>query len=348
MSASNGKSYDDVSRARDNIQRGIKQPSTLGTACFIGSRALDPFLQYGILAKGYGTNVIEKLGGNVLPQGPPLVTATPIDGLLGLSPYRSIIFGMSVGSMVKQNIHCAAIMQEQMPPQFGLAVGAFNSVFNSLNSLFFVCAQTSASANGQSFPQTPLLVGSALYVLGMALEFGSEIQRHVYKKDSKNKGKVYEGGLFGLSRHINYFGYTLWRTGYAIASGGWTWGAVTASWFVYDFNFRAIPVLQHYLEEKVSPFAFCYVLNMQMLTISSTETSTSTTSKLCPTSLCRTFTRSVTKTVVGVGFANYHCSCDTCKYPPFSLCIDEIARLSDAKCYFIYSYLPGEYCCHAS
>lgn len=255
MSSSEGKSYDAVSRAKDNIKRGIKEPSYIGTACFIGSRALDPFLQYGILAKGFGGNVIEKVGGKVLPQGPALITNTPLDGLLGLSPYRSIIFGMSVGSMVKQNLHCAAIMQEQMPPNAGLMIGAFNAVFNSLNSLFFVCAQTSASANGESFPQTPLIVGSSLYAIGMALEFGSEIQRHVFKKDPKNKGKVYEGGLFGLSRHVNYFGYTLWRTGYAIASGGWTWGAVVASFFVWDFNFRAIPVLQHYLEEKVSYYA---------------------------------------------------------------------------------------------
>ncbi|KAM0723693.1 hypothetical protein Q7P37_000681 [Cladosporium fusiforme] len=250
MSSSKDKSYDAVSRARDNIQRGIKEPSYLGTACFVGSRALDPFLQYGILAKGFGGNAIETLGGKVLPQGPALITNTPLDSLLGLSPYRSIIFGMSVGSMLKQNIHCTTIMQEQMPPQSALAVGAFNAVFNSLNSLFFVCGQTSASANGESFPQTPLIVGSSLYAVGMALEFGSEIQRHAWKKDPKNKGKVYEGGLFGLSRHINYFGYMLWRTGYAVASGGWTWGAVTASFFAWDFNFRAIPVLQHYLEEK--------------------------------------------------------------------------------------------------
>jgi len=252
MSAPKGKSYDETSRNKDNIRRGIKEPSPIGTACFVGSRALDPFLQYGILAKGFGGNAIEKLGGKVLPQGPALITNTPLDSLLGLSPYRSIIFGMSVGSMLKQNIHCTTIMQEQMPPQFGLAVGAFNSVFNSLNSLFFVCAQTSASCNGEHFPQTPLIVGSSLYVVGMTLEFVSEIQRHAFKKDKKNKGQVYEGGLFGLSRHINYFGYTLWRTGYAIASGGWTWGAVTASWFVGDFTLRGIPVLQHYLEERVS------------------------------------------------------------------------------------------------
>lgn len=152
MSSSRGKTYDEVSRASDNIQRGIKEPSYIGTACFVGSRALDPFLQYGILANGIGSNAIEKLGGNVLPQGPALFTNTPLDRILGLSPYRSIVFGMSLGSMVKQNIHCGVIMQEQMPPKFGLMVGAFNSVFNSLNSLFFVCAQTSASANGEHFP----------------------------------------------------------------------------------------------------------------------------------------------------------------------------------------------------
>jgi protein-S-isoprenylcysteine O-methyltransferase Ste14 len=282
MSSPKGKSYDEVSRARDNIKRGIKEPNYIGTACFVGSRALDPFLQYGILANGYGSNVIQKLGGEVLPQGPALFTNTPLDSLLGLSPYRSIIFGMSVGSMLKQNIHCATMMSEQMPPLNGLAVGAFNMVWNSLNSLFFVCAQTSASVNGEHFPQTPLIVGSSLYALGMALEFGSEIQRHVFKRDRKNKGKVYDGGLFGLSRHINYFGYTLWRTGYALAAGGWTWGAVTASFFVYDFNFRAIPVLQHYLEERVS--SMCGYLNR------STVQTTSNTSRPYHTSSCRSFT----------------------------------------------------------
>jgi hypothetical protein len=284
MSAPKGKSYDETSRNKDNIRRGIKEPSPIGTACFVGSRALDPFLQYGILAKGFGSNAIEKLGGKVLPQGPALITNTPLDSLLGLSPYRSIIFGMSVGSMLKQNIHCTTIMQEQMPPQFGLAVGAFNAFFNSLNSLFFVCAQTSASTNGEHFPQTPLIVGSSLYVIGMALEFGSEIQRHAFKKDKKNKGQVYEGGLFGLSRHINYFG--------------------------------GIPVLQHYLEERVSRQSkLLYVL---LLTVCSTVRSMSTTRPLCHTSLCRSYIESPAISGCRV---DSRCDCcvtalrDLCKYP---------------------------------
>merc|ERR1711939_296917 len=109
-----------------------------------------------------------------------------------------------------------------MPPAGGVVIGALNAVLNSLNSVFFICSQTSASANGEHFPQTPLIVGSTLYAVG----------------------------LFGLSRHVNYLGYTMWRTGYAMAAGGWTWGATVAAIFTYDFTQRGIPVLQHYLEEK--------------------------------------------------------------------------------------------------
>ncbi|KAK3117457.1 hypothetical protein LTR53_001144 [Teratosphaeriaceae sp. CCFEE 6253] len=244
------KTYESTSKGRDNIQRGVKQSNLLGTAAFFLTRAADPFLQYGILSNGLGVGLIERLRGTVLPKGPPLVTNTLLDHYVGLSPYRTILFAMSVGSMVKQNTHLTMIMQEQMPPLNGAIIGAFNAVCNSLNSLFFICAQTSASANGEHFPQTPLIVGSTMYTLGLFIEWYSEVQRHVWKKDPANKGKVYDRGLFGLSRHVNYFGYTMWRTGYALAAGGWVWGSVVGAWFTYDFTQRGIPVLQHYLQDR--------------------------------------------------------------------------------------------------
>lgn len=248
--APKAESYEKTSKARDNIIRGNHPQSQAGVLTFVGLRGLDPFLQYGILAKGYGSSIITTLGGSILPQGPALVTNSPLDGF-GLSPYRTILLSMAIGSMVKQNLYMVGISNERMEPRFAAEVGLFNSVFNSVNDLLFVCAQTSASANGQTFPQTPLLVGVSLFTIGMGLELGSEVQRHFFKKDPKNKGKVYEGGLFGLSRHINYFGYTLWRTGYAVAGGGWVWGAVTAAFFTSAFIGKSIPVLQHYLEDKV-------------------------------------------------------------------------------------------------
>lgn len=58
--------------------------------------------------------------------------------------------------------------------------------------------------------------------------------------------------MFGLSRHINYFGYLLWRTGYAVAAGGWLWGAFNASLALYGFVAQSIPELEGYTVERVS------------------------------------------------------------------------------------------------
>jgi len=217
----------------------------------LGLRAADPFLQYGILAKGWGSSAIEAVGSRTLPLGPALVTNTFLDGL-GLSPYRLILLAMATGSAVKQNYWLLGVSNEEMPPASSVLVSVFNTLCNSVNNLLFVCAATSASVNGEHFPQTPLLVGSAMYAVGIVTETVAEVQRMRFKKDPANKGKVYRGGLFGTARHVNYGGYTLWRAGYALAAGGWTWGAVVLAWFTFDFSRRGIPVLSHYCEERVS------------------------------------------------------------------------------------------------
>lgn len=153
--------------------------------------------------------------------------------------------------MVKQNIWVTAISGEPMPIPAALAVGIFNTIFNSVNSYLFICTQTSASiSSNASFPQIPLVVGSAMYTVGILTELISEIQRARFKKDPKNAGKPYTGGLWSLARHINYGAFTVWRAGYAIASGGWTWGLVTGAFFFYDFVTRGVPVLDEYCTKR--------------------------------------------------------------------------------------------------
>lgn len=44
----------------------------------------------------------------------------------------------------------------------------------------------------------------------------------------------------------------MWRTGMAIASGGFMWGLANLGFFFYDFTRRAIPALDEYAESKVS------------------------------------------------------------------------------------------------
>lgn len=93
--------------------------------------------------------------------------------------------------------------------------------------------------------------GAALFGTGLFIEFWSEVQRLAFKKEKANQGQVYTGGLFALSRHVNYFGYTVWRTGYALASGNWILPSLTAAWLTFDFIGRGIPVLDEYCTGRV-------------------------------------------------------------------------------------------------
>lgn len=79
--------------------------------------------------------------------------------------------------------------------------------------------------------------GLGLVVAGLLIEVLSEEQRKVFKAKSENKGKLCDEGalcksretrmdltardftgLFGLVRHPNYLGYTIWRTGLALST----------------------------------------------------------------------------------------------------------------------------------
>ncbi|PSK36740.1 Delta(24(24(1)))-sterol reductase [Elsinoe australis] len=241
-------SYASTSGKQEIIARGDKGPSPFGTGLFIGLRSADVLLQYAILRHDWGSRLINLLGSSTLPHGPPSATTTPLD-TLGLSPYRLILLSMAAGSALKQNFWLVGISYEKMQPATSVAVSAFNTIVNSVNDLLFICSGTSASVNGEHFPQTPLLVGAALYAVGITVETLSEVQRYRFKQDRRNKGKVYQGGLFSIARHVNYTGYLMWRVGYATAGGGYVWGLANVGFFLFSFS-RSIPPLNHYCEER--------------------------------------------------------------------------------------------------
>ncbi len=59
-------------------------------------------------------------------------------------------------------------------------------------------------------PSPPLglfgILGTALFLLGFALEAAADAQLHAFKANPENEGKVMDRGLWGWSRHPNYFG----------------------------------------------------------------------------------------------------------------------------------------------
>lgn len=249
--SSNARANDPRSEAaknRDLISRGDYTPTPAGKATFFILRSLDPILQYAILANGVGTGLLHRVGLRTLSPGLPANTGiSAIDGL-GLSPYRLIILGMGIGSALKQNIWVSN-SKEPMSVRNAIIISVFNTGWNALNAYAFLLTAVSASTES-TFPQPQLIIGSTLYVTGILTELISELQRNAFKKDPKNQGKAYTGGLWSFARHINYGAYAIWRAGFAMAAGGWIWGVVSGAFFFFDFATRGVPILNEYCEKR--------------------------------------------------------------------------------------------------
>lgn len=93
------------------------------------------------------------------------------------------------------------------------------------------------------------MFGIILFVVGSFLNTGGEILRNQWKKNPNNKGRIYTGGFFKYSRHINYFGDMLWVIAYAIITRNWF--AVSIPIFLFClFAFYNAPKLDKYLKGK--------------------------------------------------------------------------------------------------
>ncbi len=222
----------------------------------MGLRSADAALQYSILQRGWGASLIESLGGNALQA-----STVAGNGILGLTPYATVISAMALGSTIKQLIYLLWISEQELNPGPAVAISLLNTVLNSVNTLLSLWVVSSAGT-AATLPSASIIdvlsssptlaLGAGLYVLGIIIELYSEIQRMVFKSKAENKGKPYGGGLWSLATNINYGRYTLWRSGYAVTAAGWGWGLAIGALFFYDFTSRAIPTLDEYCTEKVS------------------------------------------------------------------------------------------------
>lgn len=104
-----------------------------------------------------------------------------------------------------------------------------------------------------------MILGALLFGLGITIETAAELQRRGFKRDPRNAGKPFSGGLFGLARNINYGGHVLWKMGNALAAGGWVWGVLAGGGYFYDFATRGVPVLDEYCEMKVCGLSFLFL-----------------------------------------------------------------------------------------
>jgi protein-S-isoprenylcysteine O-methyltransferase Ste14 len=210
------------------INRTKKDSNPLPRLLFSFLRAADPYLQYLLMFHGYGHQIIAKTGIATVPVGPK----------------GTVLIAMAAGCAVKQIINMIYIIETEMTYAPIVIISIYNTVMNSL-------ATFSSLIYGPSNELGILqYIGISLFTVGISTELISELQRKRFKDNPANKGKLYTGGLFSLARHINYGGYTLWRTGLALTSGNYWLAALQFVWHMWDFTKRGVPELADYCSKK--------------------------------------------------------------------------------------------------
>ncbi|KAK7537937.1 ERG4/ERG24 ergosterol biosynthesis-like protein [Phyllosticta citricarpa] len=208
--------------SKDFVPRGSKSSSPLNTALFLGLRTFDCFIQYAILANGFGSGFIKSVGGEIIPDVSALSSGIGAIDALGLSAYRLTMLTMITVTAIKHWWFVISVSQEAWTATGALGVGFFNIFWNTTNNLLFLCAAASAASGpgGETLSNPRLLAGLLFFILGIGGE---------------------------------WHGYSLWRAACAMAGSGMIWSAVVGSFFLWDFASRAIPALDEYCTKRRTP-----------------------------------------------------------------------------------------------
>ncbi|ATL46181.1 hypothetical protein COR50_02800 [Chitinophaga caeni] len=107
-------------------------------------------------------------------------------------------------------------------------------------------------------------IGILIFSIGCVLNTGGEVLRNRWKKNPDHKGKIYTGGFFKYSRHINYFGDILWVCGYAVLTRN-IYAVIIPIFLFCFFAFYNAPKLDAYLASKYGKAYDDYAKKTKML-----------------------------------------------------------------------------------
>jgi steroid 5-alpha reductase family enzyme len=95
-----------------------------------------------------------------------------------------------------------------------------------------------------------IIIGATLFFIGSLIEFISDFQLHLFKRDVENQGLLNTGGLFSAVVHPNYAGYILWRSALPLMTGYPVLFGISLVFHFAQFYFHADPPFQRYMSKK--------------------------------------------------------------------------------------------------
>lgn len=170
-----------------------------------------------------------------------LSTAFDLDIQRASQLRRILLVALSAGYFTRLIITSFIMLQRKMEFAEGATVGTWVMVIHW--TMAYLGGTNPEPVSGVAW------AGVALYILGSYLNTGSEYQRMRWKQLPEHKGKLYTGGLFRYSMHINYFGDTVLFSGFAMVAGS-LWAAIIPLIMASMFVFLNIPMLDKYLAER--------------------------------------------------------------------------------------------------
>ena len=169
---------------------------------------------------------------------------------------RIIIFVFNIITFFRLSYTLIVLLKRKIPWEESISVPLAFALYYIGFSLFVL--PTSKPLDSFDF------IAIVLFIVGSVLNSGGEILRDKWKKKPENKGKIYTGGFFKYSRHINYFGDLVWVSAYAILTRNLGSVIIPVLLFIF-FAFFNAPKLDRYLKQKYGKSYDDYASKTKML-----------------------------------------------------------------------------------
>jgi steroid 5-alpha reductase family enzyme len=156
----------------------------------------------------------------------------------------SVLLLTCVALAALKQLHWAWVLSRERFTWF-MALFPWN---NALDWLWVYFLSTALNSNLQI--NTWATIGAIIFVIGSTIEFTSDFQRYLFKRDPNNEGKLYTDGLFAAVIHPNYAGYILWRSALSLMTGYPVFFGISLVFHFAQFYFHAHPPFHKYMGVK--------------------------------------------------------------------------------------------------
>lgn len=131
----------------------------------------------------------------------------------------TLVYLMNVGVAI-QFITYTLYWRRELLPLTGDGAAILVSIIASIIDMVMVLLFFYAGGHNPTWNLSVFHYLTPLFLIGLFIQFASDHQKHIFKENPANTGKILQTGLWGLVRAPNHTGFIIWRTAQSIGTMG--------------------------------------------------------------------------------------------------------------------------------